>query len=192
MSRKRRIFFRAAHRDKAERAIINALRAVGASVHQISGKDIPDLLVGYRGTTFLLEVKSRLLSEEKGRKPRVRETKVSEGQKDFLATWRGGTARVVFTPEEALMAVGAPVEGVLDPLPTGRWHKALTVMREPDDMPDLIPIHPDSALGAYLKDMGEIEVEAHRLMSPSECHVVTPAFQREQTEAVVPKKRRKA
>lgn len=111
MSKRKRMFFRAAHRDAAEKAIITALRSVGASVYQVSGKDLPDLLVGFRGVTTLLEVKSRILTEDKGRKPRVRETRVSEGQKDFMAAWQGGPALVVFTPEAALIAIGAPFEG---------------------------------------------------------------------------------
>lgn len=103
---KKRMHFRASHRDKAERAIITALRSVGASVYQVNGKDIPDLLIGFRGVTTLLEVKSRLLSEEKGRAPRMRTTKVSEGQKEFAKTWRGGASVVVHEPSEALSALG--------------------------------------------------------------------------------------
>ena len=45
-------------RDAAEAAIIQALRAYGATVFQLSGAGIPDLLVGYRGTWLPLEVKS--------------------------------------------------------------------------------------------------------------------------------------
>lgn len=115
---RKKMFFRAAHRDKAERPIIEALRAVGATVAPLSGKDIPDLLVGYKGVTFLLEVKSRIEELGKGRKKAyVRTTKVSEGQKDFAEAWRGGSLKVVHTPEEALLAIGATVEGVLEPLP---------------------------------------------------------------------------
>lgn len=113
---KKRNFFKAAHRDKAERPIIQALRSAGASVYAVSGKDIPDLLVGFRGVTILLEVKSRILSEEKGRKARVRETRISPGQQAFSDAWRGGPACFVYDPAEALRAIGAPfvveVEGL--------------------------------------------------------------------------------
>jgi hypothetical protein len=108
---KKRLHFRPSHRDKAERAIITALRSVGASVYQVNGKDLPDLLCGFRGVTTLMEVKSRLLSEEKDRAPRMRTTAVSEGQKAFAATWQGGLSLVVFNPAMALMAIGAPFEG---------------------------------------------------------------------------------
>jgi hypothetical protein len=108
VSKRRRMFFKAAHRDKAERPIIQALRSVGASVYAVSGKDIPDLLVGFGGVTYLFEVKSRILSEEKGRKARVRETAISPGQKEFAETWKGGPARFIYEPAEALRAIGAP------------------------------------------------------------------------------------
>ena len=106
---KKRMHFRPSHRDKAERHIITALRSVGASVFQVNGKDIPDLLCGFRGVTTLLEVKSRLLSEEKGRAPRIRTTKISIGQREFSTRWRGGASAVVHTPHEALRQVGADV-----------------------------------------------------------------------------------
>lgn len=153
-----RLFFRPAHRDASEPAIIKALRAVGASVWPISGKDVPDLLVGYKGLTYLLEVKSNLTNTKKDGYTRKTTTKVSEGQQAFQDSWSGGTVRVVHTPEEALNAIGAPVEGVLPPLnPAG--------------------------LGTVL--------ERHERRTG---HLVTPAYQKAQTAAVVPKrkKRRKA
>ena len=45
-------------RDVSEAAIVQALRACGAFVQQISGDGCPDLLVGWRGTWMPLEVKS--------------------------------------------------------------------------------------------------------------------------------------
>lgn len=45
-------------RDAAEPAIIEALKAHGASVFQISGRGLPDLLIRYRGRCFACEVKS--------------------------------------------------------------------------------------------------------------------------------------
>ena len=46
-------------RDSNEREIINALEAAGATVCQLSIKGMPDLLVGYYGNNYLMEVKSR-------------------------------------------------------------------------------------------------------------------------------------
>lgn len=48
---------RAAKRDANERAIIDALIGAGATVQQLSAKGVPDLLVGYCGVNFLLEIK---------------------------------------------------------------------------------------------------------------------------------------
>jgi hypothetical protein len=85
---------RAARRDEAEPAIIEALEAVLATVQQISGEGMPDLLVGYRGRTVLLEVKSA-----GGR--------LTPAQEAWLAWWCGSPVVVVTTPAEALAAVGA-------------------------------------------------------------------------------------
>lgn len=172
-----RSFFRPAHRDAAEPAIINALRAIGATVWPISGKDVPDLLVGYRGVTYLLEVKSRIEEAGKDRKKSyLRTTKTSDGQKAFMESWKGGPARVVHTPEEALMAVGAPVEGVLQPLrPDGRTSAEAGYVRSghislgPPDSEDDVLVYASTEMG----------------------HLVTPAHQKAQTALVVPKPRRK-
>jgi hypothetical protein len=44
-------------RDSNEKEIIEALKRAGASVTSLNGTGVPDLLVGYKGATFLLEVK---------------------------------------------------------------------------------------------------------------------------------------
>lgn len=75
-----------AKRDANEPEIVDALRAIGCSVEYLS-KPL-DLLIGYRGVTFLIEVKG-----EKGT--------LTKDQKDFLPTWRGQLA-VVRTPEQAI------------------------------------------------------------------------------------------
>lgn len=176
-----RSFFRPAHRDAAEPAIINALRAVGASVWPISGKDVPDLLVGYRGVTYLLEVKSRLTNTRKDGHTRKSTTKVSEGQKAFMDSWKGGPARVVHTPEEALYAIGAPIEGVLEPLPSASWCRCAHYANAHAKSTGHCMIHGCDCLG--------VEVETLlRHLGPG--HVVTPAYQKAQTDAVAPKKRR--
>ncbi len=58
----------------------------------------PDLLVGFRGETYLLEVKS-----PKGR--------LEDSQVTWHADWRGRPVAVVRTPTEALRAIGALYEG---------------------------------------------------------------------------------
>lgn len=82
---------RAAKRDSNEPGIIEALRAAGASVEQLSKKGIPDLLVGFDGTTFLMEVKSG-----KG--------KLTEDEATWIQEWRG-TVHIVRTIQEALRVI---------------------------------------------------------------------------------------
>lgn len=113
---KKRMHFRVSHRDKAERAIIRAGRSVGATVRQLNGKDLPDLCVGYRGVTYLPEVKSRILTEDKGRKPRMRTTRMSEGQKAFAEAWRGGPTGIIYEPADLLRMIGATFD-----FDTKRW-----------------------------------------------------------------------
>lgn len=102
-------FRRGGNPDAAQGAIVDALRRVGASVVIISkvGGGCPDLCVGYRGQTFLLEVKSVITSEGKDGYTRTRKTRVDEVQVEFAAAWRGGPLHIVHTPEEALEAIGA-------------------------------------------------------------------------------------
>jgi Holliday junction resolvase len=80
-------------RDANEAGIIRDLKKCGCSVQQLSGKDIPDLLVGFKGENYLLEVKS------KG-------GKAQQNQIDWACEWRGKKPRLVRTTEEALIALG--------------------------------------------------------------------------------------
>lgn len=90
----------AAKRDKSEDPIIDALRAVGAVVHQLSQRGVPDLLVCFYNPlththeTYLLECKS------KG-------GKLTPAQVAFMETWEGHNLFVVKTVDEALKAIGA-------------------------------------------------------------------------------------
>ncbi len=79
-------------RDANELTIIAALRSVGASVEQLSGTNIPDLLVGHKHTNWLFEVKAM-----KG--------ELSDGQVKWQKRW-GGHVHTVRTPEEALTILG--------------------------------------------------------------------------------------
>jgi Holliday junction resolvase len=85
---------RAAKRDLNEREVIDALKAVGATVVQISETGAPDLLVGFRGQTHLLECKGM-----KG--------KLTDDQIRWHKAWEGRQVSVVRTVEEALQLIGA-------------------------------------------------------------------------------------
>lgn len=86
---------RAASRDANEPEIIEALHRVGADVFQLDGRDIPDLLVGFRDRWVLLEVKTP-------------DGDLRPGQETFLmlAEARRRPAFVVRNPEDALRAIG--------------------------------------------------------------------------------------
>ena len=81
--------------DANQNQIVDALRKAGAVVRIISqGDGIPDLLVGYRGYTILMEVKD-------GEKvPSAR--KLTEAEQKFFDDWRGGMLVVINSVEEAI------------------------------------------------------------------------------------------
>jgi hypothetical protein len=86
---------RAMRVDANQEQIVSALRARGAGVRVISqGDGIPDLLVGYRGYTILMEVKD-------GQKvPSAR--KLTPAEQKFFDDWQGGMLVIVNSVEEAL------------------------------------------------------------------------------------------
>lgn len=87
---------RAAHVDSTQKPICDALRAVGADFMRITCPDRKgcwDLLVGFRGRDFKLEVKGP-------------NTPLSDEQLELHRTWPGAKSYVVRTPEEALAALG--------------------------------------------------------------------------------------
>ena len=83
--------------DDNQQEIIDALRAIGASVQDLSkvGGGCPDLACGFRGQVFMLEIKN---PDTKG--------KLSTNQKVWHKNWHGQVA-VVRTVEEAFRAIGA-------------------------------------------------------------------------------------
>ena len=99
---------RAARRDDNEQAIVVALRAAGAFVWPLSERDIPDLLCGFRGKWFLLEVKAPAGPKggTKGHHAVLR-----PGQARFFADAEIGElpAFLVRSPEDALRAIGVEV-----------------------------------------------------------------------------------
>jgi hypothetical protein len=90
----------AAKADDNQAETVRALRRVGASVQTLHrvGCGCPDLLVGYRGRNFLLEIKD-------GRKSPSRRA-LTKDQELFHALWRGEIA-IVRSVSEALRAIGA-------------------------------------------------------------------------------------
>lgn len=97
--------YHARQRDKNERPIIDALKAIGASVQQLDALGVPDLLVGFDGRTYLIEVKA-----EHG-KPGIGMKKCESGLRDsqekWWSLWRGAVPSIATTPAEALTAIGA-------------------------------------------------------------------------------------
>jgi hypothetical protein len=86
---------RAARIDESQTAIVNALRKAGASVTLIQWP--VDAIVGFRGTTLLMEFKTA--GTYYARKP-------NKNQREFMATWLGGPVSMVDGPEAALRAIG--------------------------------------------------------------------------------------
>lgn len=91
---------RAAKRDTNEAAIVTSLERFGATVERLSGADIPDLLVGYRGVNVLLEVK-----RPAGAKGGTSHRDLLPGQERWRAGWKGGPVAVVRNSIEAIEAV---------------------------------------------------------------------------------------
>ena len=83
---------RAARVDANQEQIVSALRAAGAYVW-IIGLPV-DLLVGFRGHTFLVEIKSTSKKRFTGL------------QADFFDNWSGNTLARIDSPEAALRMIG--------------------------------------------------------------------------------------
>jgi len=82
----------AARVDQNQTQIVSALRAAGAYVW-IIGLPV-DLLVGYKGHTFLVEVKS------------TSKKRLTGLQADFFENWSGSTLARIDCPEAALRMIG--------------------------------------------------------------------------------------
>jgi hypothetical protein len=85
------------HRDATQALIVQTLRDVGASVFDAAdvGGGFPDLVVGFRGVTHLLECK-------------IPKGKLRPSQEKFQQKWRGAPFVVVRSPADALRAIGLP------------------------------------------------------------------------------------
>ena len=91
---------RASKIDANQTAVVSALRAAGATVQSLAavGVGVPDLLVGYRNNTLLMEVK------DGSKVPSAR--RLTPDQLEWHSKWLGGALAVVDGPEAALRALG--------------------------------------------------------------------------------------
>jgi hypothetical protein len=89
--------------DANQREIVAALRAAGATVQSLAdvGRGCPDLLVGYRGVNYVLEIKD-------GDKPKSAQ-RLTVAEVHWHYTWRGSVV-TVNNAKGALHAIGAPVD----------------------------------------------------------------------------------
>jgi hypothetical protein len=81
--------------DGNQAEIVSTLRAAGASVTILAGVGCgcPDLLVGFRGNTILVECKN---PGGRGR------NSLTPAEIEWFKAWKGEPAAVVNSPEEAL------------------------------------------------------------------------------------------
>jgi Holliday junction resolvase len=86
----------AAKVDKNQAEVVSALRKVGASVQSLAsiGKGCPDLLVGYHGILYLMEVKDGTNIPSK--------QLLTDDQKKWHEAWNGSPVYVVRSTEQAL------------------------------------------------------------------------------------------
>jgi hypothetical protein len=109
-------------RDKNEPQIIAALTAMGAVVNRIMGcmggdYGVPDLCVGFRGRTYMIEVKEPGTKAHTARSAKGKRAKGNDGppenakgqltptQVEWWKNWTGGESYVVETPEDAVRLV---------------------------------------------------------------------------------------
>jgi len=81
--------------DYNQSIIVEALRKSGAYVRIVTmGDGVPDLLVGYKGYTLLLEVKDGDKTPSK--------RKLTQAEQKFFDEWTGGILAIVESVEDAL------------------------------------------------------------------------------------------
>jgi len=87
----------ASRADANQADIVRALRGIGASVlHCHVLKNAFDLLVGYRGRTFLMEIKA------------TEKDKLTPGEAEFRDSWRGSKYHIVYTVDQAIAIITSP------------------------------------------------------------------------------------
>ena len=89
---------RAAKVDANQGEIVKALRAHGATVQSLAavGHGCPDLLVGYQGVTYLMEIKDGSLPPSRKR--------LTPDEAAWHASWKG-LAAVIESVDEALACI---------------------------------------------------------------------------------------
>ena len=86
--------------DANQPEIVKGLRKAGASVLILSNlKNCFDILVGFRGINYIMEIKD-------GTKPPSKR-KLTEGEQKFADEWQGGEYHIVLDLQEALEIIGA-------------------------------------------------------------------------------------
>lgn len=89
--------------DATQSEIVAALRSVGASVQSLAsvGAGVPDLLVGLRGVTLLIECKDGSLPPSRRR--------LTPEQEAWHAAWSGAPVWVITSADEALERAAAAI-----------------------------------------------------------------------------------
>lgn len=84
--------------DGNQKDVVKALEKIGAIVQSLGevGKGCPDLMVGYRGYTILMEVKD---PDGKNR--------LEQSQKDWIKAWKGSPVHVVRSETEAVLVASS-------------------------------------------------------------------------------------
>lgn len=92
---------RAKRIDANHAAIVAALRKIGAVVHSLAsvGDGCPDLLVGYKGQTYLMEIKD-------GDKSKSSQA-LTKYQVNWHDSWCGGPLSIASSVQSALNVLGS-------------------------------------------------------------------------------------
>lgn len=89
---------RAARVDANQEQIVKALRKAGATVLITSQlKNCFDILVGYKGINYIMEIKDENQPPSKRR--------LTEGEQGFKDKWKGGEYYIVINIDEALNTI---------------------------------------------------------------------------------------
>lgn len=91
-------FTKRVKRDSVHSEIVAALREVGATVCDLAavGGGVPDILVGYRGHNYLMEIKTPKHGTKAG---------TAQRQTEWHTLWRG-SAHYVRSVDEAYKVIG--------------------------------------------------------------------------------------
>ena len=96
---------RAARKDENHQEIVQALRALGASVVSLSAPGVPDLLVGWIARDGTRRMELLEIKRPKGKRGGGG-GKLTLAQSEFVRTWRGHRPWVVTNAIEAAAVLG--------------------------------------------------------------------------------------